>query len=319
MSLQSFWNEHKAISIAGIIVILAIIYSGYQNRSFSTSTGGTISFNDSSLGYAEGNFNKSFDTSAVQEQTAGRVAPSSYIPPTPGSPSFGSGEDIVIDDEKVIKTANIDMEVDSILTAIPAIENITKRLEGIILNSSSSEDPTGAKYGYISVKVPVDTFNQARADIKEVGVFIRNENTNARDVTEEFIDIEAQLINLRAQENSYRTLLNRATKIEDILTITNSLTNVRTQIERIEGRRRFLEGQTDFSTINVSLSEDKEVTVPSKKWRPITVIKDAARNTVNQLQGFIENSIEFVFWLLGIIPYLLVIVVLIWLAKRFRK
>ena len=308
------------LSIIGIVVILVVVYSGLQNRGFSSATGGTVSFNSPSLGFDGGaNFDKSYDTFAVEEQAIGRVASPSFSPPIPGGGAFGSGEDIAIDDERVIKTANINMEVESVTTAIPAIENITKNLKGIIVSSSASEDTAGSKSGYITVKVPVDTFNQAREEIKDVGVFIRNESTNARDVTEEFVDIEAQLINLRAQEDTYRTLLNRSTRIEDIIQITSSLTNVRTQIERIEGRKRYLEGQTDFSTISVSLFEDSEISVPSKKWRPITVLKDAARNTIDQLQGFVDNSIEFVFWALGTIPYILVILVLVWIVKRLKR
>lgn len=310
MDLLLFFKRHKVISLVGIVLVLVIFYLYGQGgiSSFSRATSGSLSF-----GTPQATGGRAFSELAYDKSRA-----IGSIPPYPSDP-YGSGEDIVIDDAKVIKNASMNIEVDSVTAAIFAIENIAKSLNGFVLNSAASEDRNGNKLGSVAVKVPVSTFDEARNKIKEIAVFIKNESTNTRDVTEEFIDIEARLVNLRAQEVSFRTLLNRALKIEDIITITNSLTNVRSRIESTEGRKRYLEGQTDFSTINVSLSEDREISVPSKKWRPLTVFKDAARNTVNQLQGFIDNTFKFLFWTIGIIPYVLVAAAIFWFIKRFRR
>ena len=321
MSVQAFYEEHKALSIVILIVLLAIVYSLFQHKvnfRLVTTADNSIAQDATVFSMGKGVGGGTLDSFAMEEAAVSRSA--GLIAPSPQPPSFfGSGDDIVIEDEKIIKTAFLALEVDSVDQSLNAIENIAKTQGGFVTNSSASEDTEGTRFGSITIKVPVDTFDTARGQIKDAAVFVQNENINARDVTEEFIDIEARLRNLQAQESSYLTLLNRATKIEDIIQITNSLTNVRTQIEQTEGRKRYLEGQTDFSTINVSLSEEREVTLPSRKWRPLAVIQDAARNTVSQFQGFVDNVVEFVFWTIGIIPYLIVIALIFWVFKRFRK
>ena len=79
------------------------------------------------------------------------------------------------------------------------------------------------------------------------------ENVKGQDVTEEFIDIEARLKTQRALEEQFIEIMKRATTVADALNVQRELAQVRGEIEKIEGRKRFLENQSSLSTIKIQL------------------------------------------------------------------
>lgn len=306
-----FIKRHKVLTGIAVIILLIIVYNAqslFINFSpLSQTTGGRLMQNkvsSPSLGLGGDDFGLSEEASL-----------DSYAPPSTAADIPGETRQ----DAKIIKTASLIMEVREVKQAVEGIANIAKKVGGFVLNSSVSENKEGVKRADIIVKVPVSTFDNSVKEIKTLAVFIASENITGQDVTEEFIDLEAQVKNLRAEEEQYLEILKRAFTIEDTLKVTSKLSIVRGNIERIEGKIKYLEGQTDFSTISVSLNEEGEVTIPSTKWRPLSVIKQSAINMVHRLQGFVDNIIKFVFWLLGIIPYLIVLAIIYWLIKRRQK
>jgi hypothetical protein len=74
-----------------------------------------------------------------------------------------------------------------------------------------------------------------------------------KDVTEEFIDLEARLRTQRALEAQLLEIMKRAQEVDDAIAVQRELTTVRTEVERVEGRRRFLENQSSLSTISVTI------------------------------------------------------------------
>jgi hypothetical protein len=74
-------------------------------------------------------------------------------------------------------------------------------------------------------------------------------------VTEEYVDLDANLRNLQKTEASLVSLMEKASKLDDVLVLQRELTNVRSQIERIQGRKTFLERRSDMSQISLTLRE----------------------------------------------------------------
>lgn len=310
MSIEYF-KQHKVLAVFLLIVILAVIYVGksFFVGNFSRTIGSkTIGVNVPRVGLDYETGGGSFGV------TQKSVTDEAYLPST----AAGSVVDFK-QDAKIIKTANLIMETEDIAQAVEGIGNIAKKAKGYVLNVNASENKEGIKRANITIKVPVATFDITLDEIKSLALFIANEAINTRDVTEEFADLESQLKNLRAEEQQYLEILKRAFTIKDTLEVTSKLSVVRGNIERIEGRIKFLESQTDFSTISVSLSEEGEVVIPTTKWRPLALFKQSAINTVLQLQGFVDNIVKFIFWIFGIVPYLIVLAVIYWIIKRRKK
>ena len=149
--------------------------------------------------------------------------------------------------------------------------------------------------------MPNDNFDVAITAIKEGVRKVTNENVSSRDVTEEYVDLVAQLKNLRSVESQYIEVLQRADTIDDILKVRNVLDRTRSEIERLQGRILFLKRQVAMSTITVSLVSEADVEVMGVIWSPMTKVKQAATRTLESLIQFAYFVINTVF----VIPILL--------------
>src|SRR5262249_10289424 len=105
----------------------------------------------------------------------------------------------------------------------------------------------------LQVRIPAAQFSAAMEEIRAVGARVIQEKETGQDVTEEYIDLEARIKNQKALEAQILEIMKRAGKIEDALYVQKDLDNVRTEIEKLEGPKRFLDSQTSLSTINVIL------------------------------------------------------------------
>jgi hypothetical protein len=100
----------------------------------------------------------------------------------------------------------------------------------------------------------VAAFDDTLVAVRALGTRVSNEKVTGQDVTEEYVDLEARIRAQRAVEEQYLSVLKEAKAIPDILAVQQKLGEVRTEIERAEGRRRFLENQTSLSTITVHVA-----------------------------------------------------------------
>ncbi|MBD3251800.1 DUF4349 domain-containing protein, partial [Candidatus Uhrbacteria bacterium] len=154
--------------------------------------------------------------------------------------------------------------------------------------------------------------------IKELAILVLHESTQGQDITMEFVDLDANLRNARAEEASYLEILDRSGSIEEVLSVTRQLAQVRGRIEQLEGRMRYLENKTDLATLHVTVTEETRIEVPTRKWRPIEVVRQSFRDLVTGLQGFVDFLIRFAITIIGLlIPVAAFVALLIWLGWKF--
>ena len=154
----------------------------------------------------------------------------------------------------VIKTADIDLEVehDGFQDAFQTVVNIAQAKGGFVLSSQTNGNE--ARAGSITVRIPEENFESALSQIDDLGE-ITDKRVAGEDVSQEFIDLDARLRNLSAQEAVMLDLMNRANTIQGTIRVQNQLTGIQLEIEKIRGRLRYLEDQTALSTITVDLTE----------------------------------------------------------------
>ena len=111
---------------------------------------------------------------------------------------------------------------------------------------------------------------------------------SGQDMTEDYVDLESRLTNLRAEEKQYLIILKEATTVEDLLNVSDYLSAVQGEIETIEGRLKYLDSQTNFSTITISIYEEASLVVPTSDWRPFEVVEKAFNRLIIVLQGFFD-------------------------------
>jgi hypothetical protein len=124
---------------------------------------------------------------------------------------------------------------------------------GGFVESSSSQ---GVKHrsGSLTIRVPAASFEDALHDLRGVGT-VQRQSITGRDVTSQFVDIDARLRNYEAQEKVLLRLLSRATTIEGTLKVQRTLSDVQLLIEELTGERRVLSNRAELSTIEVELFE----------------------------------------------------------------
>jgi len=155
----------------------------------------------------------------------------------------------------IVKTGKMSLEVNSYDETEVKINEITGKFGGNIANSTSTMTSTGKKQGTIVARIPSDKFDTFVSEISQIGK-VMSQNINASDVTEEYIDLEARLKTQKELEQRLYDLLKTKTSgLSDIITIENKLAEVRSKIESIEGKMKYLMSQASFSTLSISVYE----------------------------------------------------------------
>jgi len=257
----------------------------------------------------------------------GGAMPESLAMKSMVAPSAVADAGVVAIPRKITKTGNLDILVTEAEVALAQIKDLADRLGGYIGNSNIYESAPGVKSGQVVVRVPAEKFESALLAIKKLALRVESESVNADDVTEQYIDVTARLRVLQAQEAQYLAILKQAQKVDDILNVTNRLTEVRGQIESLQSQLKYLNSQVDLSTITVGLTAEKDVTILGLHWQPLAVIKQAIYNLLNGLVSYVNTLISVAIYLPVILVWLATIVIVgafVYgmareLLKRFRS
>jgi hypothetical protein len=166
----------------------------------------------------------------------------------------------------VIKTATLRLEVEpgGVHGAVSAATDAVGRQGGFILRSESLQEDRAT----LVLRVPSRRFETALAELSGLGE-VEREVVAGEDVGEEFVDLEARLRNLQAEQAVMLRLFDQAAPIPDTIRVQNEVSAVQLQIEQIRGRLRFLRDQTSFGTITLNVVErgDEEgVGVIERSW-----------------------------------------------------
>jgi hypothetical protein len=191
------------------------------------------------------------DAPVAMESTHEAFAPGDRSHMAANSPETSTTRSTPSRERKVIRSANISVSVDAPHDKTAEIEGVVETLGGFIVSSSlygTSESGSSS----LTIRVPADGFHQALDRFRSLGD-VRSETVSGKDVTEEFVDLKARLDVQRNLETRYLTLLSEATTIADTLAVEEELARVRTEIERMEGRKQFLQDQVAMSTIQLEV------------------------------------------------------------------
>lgn len=163
-------------------------------------------------------------------------------------------EDLSRISSMVIRNAYIQMDVSSIGTARRKIDSLMSSNQAWVSSESTSFGKQTLS-SHIIIRVPVQNLDTLISSITMVAKRITHQRVESTDVTEEHIDVESRLSNLMKLETKFQNLLRRTDSIEEILMIESKLTEVRSNIEALQGRLKYLNDATTYSTINLNLTE----------------------------------------------------------------
>ncbi len=221
----------------------------------------------------------------------------------------------------VIKNADLAVVVDDPRTAQDQVIAWVESQGGFVISSSFSERtlPSGKRvvYGELHFRVPAERFLDAIEAVKSLAVRVEREDISGQDVTDEYVDLEARLRNLQAAEEELRRLLDEATNTNEVLNIYRELMRVREEIERLQGRMRYLQESVAYSAVRVEfipVEADEPVSIGG--WEPKGVARDALRALIRTGQALVNALIWVgIYWL----PVLAVVGLLVWGVWRMGR
>jgi hypothetical protein len=220
-----------------------------------------------------------------------------------------------VTERKIIRNADIRLETNSPEEAQQKITQIAESKNGFVIetNQTSSDVRTSTRdIVNMTIRVPAEKFDEAIAEIRATGSRVIEETVKGQDVTEEFIDIEARLKTQRALEEQFIEIMKRATTVEDALNVQRELAQVRGEIEKIEGRKRFLENQSSLSTIKIQLQTPTSLSANPSGF--FYELKEALSTGFNAALKFV---LFLVTALIALAPFFIFIVLPIYLLLRY--
>ncbi len=223
-------------------------------------------------------------------------------------------------DRIVIKNAELKLVVKDPGASMDYITNLASKMGGYVVSSNLYKTTTSqgieVPEATITIRVKAEQLNEAMTAIKgQVGnaqTDILIENVTGQDVTKEFTDLQSRLTNLQKTEAQLQEILASATKTEDVLAIYNQLTQIREQIEVIQGQINYYKESAALSSINITLVA-KESVQPLQigGWQPVGVARNALQTLVNTMQ-FLGTA---VIWIaIFILPTLVIITIIIYIC-----
>jgi hypothetical protein len=154
-------------------------------------------------------------------------------------------------ERKLIKNGSVEFEVGSVNETKEKITSLVKDAGGYI--SSENQNNYGGSPRYEQVaRIPADKLDDFVSQIEKIAKKVDSKSISTQDVTEEFIDVETRLATKKELELRYRDLLKQAKSVKDIIEVEAQLNNVRSEIESMEGRLKYLNSQVSYSTLTVS-------------------------------------------------------------------
>lgn len=190
----------------------------------------------------------------------------------------------------IIRTGAVSIEVDSLELAVAAVRALAVRLGGLVGNVSTSTGEYAVRSATLELKLPSPRFDEAMSGMLPIGK-VEQSNTTAEDVGEEFVDVSARVANSRRLETRLIDLLaTRTGKLEDVLAVERELARVREEIDRYEGRIRFLRSRVSMSTLTVTLHEKAPLVNPNPGTNVIgQAFRDMWRNFVGLVAAVIAS------------------------------
>jgi hypothetical protein len=207
------------------------------------------------------------------------------------------------EDRKMIRSSSIDLVVEHPAETAEKIRSMAEGLGGFLV-SSEIRGEQDANNGTLTIRVPAARFEDARAEIRKLGLRIESERTEAQDVTRQYVDQESNLRNLRAEEAQYLSILKQAHTVEDTLEVSEKLSEVRGRIEQQQAEFAALSKQIETVAITVSLRAEAEARVLGLNWRPLFRMKMALREGIEGIADYATTMTAVVFYLPAVILWL---------------
>lgn len=215
--------------------------------------------------------------------------------------------------KKIIKDGRMGLQVENLVKAKLQIDTLVKALGGYYANENLRNSDNESGYE-LTIRIPVDKFELFVTAQESSKNKILYKEVSARDVTEEFIDLETRLNSKRNALNRYNEIMKKASTMKDIVSLQEAIRELEEEIESTEGSLRYLKDCVDYSTLNLTLGTSKDfVYQPPKRDSFWEKFKESV------VEGWF-GLVDFVLSLFSIWPFLIsAIAAILFIRLRIKR
>lgn len=167
----------------------------------------------------------------------------------------------------------------------------------------------------LTMRIPAAKFEDALSRLRKLDAEVVSSSVDTKDVTDQFVDLNARLAAKQREEQQYLALLSQSKSVDDTLKVSQALSRTRTEIEQIQGQLNQLTGRVDYSRITVVIENVADITTASA-WQPARTAAQALVALVSLLKFLGDAAIWIV--LVGWVPAVLV-AAFVYLRRLYRR
>src|SRR5271165_6317509 len=220
---------------------------------------------------------------------------------------------------QLIRTGTIDLLVPDVEQTLAQLQSLAQLQFGdvISLDDSTPSTPGVRHTAQVQLAVPADRFDQTMQALVKLGA-VQSRNISAENVSDQIVDAQARLRNLRRTETDMLRILDRAGKIPDVLDETQQIAQVREQIEQLDAQVQSLQHRVAYSTISIAIEDEKPVT--SAQPGMGAQLDDAWKAAVRELRNYTVRVAAVMLTIIAFAPYWLgVLLIALFIANRLRR
>ena len=210
---------------------------------------------------------------------------------------------------KIIRDGRMSVNVKDVAKAKLFVDAVLLKYRARTSGEQYENNDYQATY-YIRIRVPAVSLDSLVRDLETIDGSVTSKSIDARDITEEYIDLETRMENKRRYLAQYRQLLKNARTTEDVLKVTEQIRQIEEELESVEGRLRYLSDQVELSTLELSLIQTKDfVYKPDRSINFLERLKES-------LSGGWYGFVTFTLLVIRLWPFLVLIIAVWWLVKK---
>lgn len=241
---------------------------------------------------------------------------------TDGSSTGGTPQFVMPDTRKIIRHVSMNLETREFANALQSIQQTVADAGGYIESQEQDGYSLGSRSRYqernarIQARIPSAKLDEA---VRSVGGFcnVLSQSENMDDITETYFDSQAHLTSLKIQEERLLAILEKAEKLEEVITLESALSDVRYQIESLTASLRRMDSQVAYSYLNISLQEVVEYQEIQEKPKTFgEKLRDAFGDGVSDMVDGLQSFALFIARVGPSLVVLALIVILIVLLVR---
>jgi hypothetical protein len=238
---------------------------------------------------------------------------------TDSSPEEESKALEVTTERMIIHKAILSVNVKELEKAQSNIEQKVEQYGGYIVESNVYQEDNQTSSGKMIVRIPEKNFEKFLLEAEGEAAEVLERNVTGQDVTEQFVDLESRVKSKRAVEERLLEFMSKAQKTDDLLKISADLAKIQEEIEVMVGKMKYLENQTSFSTIELSMYENR-VVVPEIDSKELNTWEKTKKQLATSTNALLATGSAFIVFFIGNLPVLVILagiaVVVYWFIKR---